>query len=62
MRKIIYLTVALMLPGACAEYRFTINERVVYPPTPPFAEYTIDDSALNECVKQTEFLIVAAKF
>jgi Leucine-rich repeat (LRR) protein len=53
MRKILCLTVALMLPGACADYQFTINERVVYTPAPPFADYTIDDGALNECVKQT---------
>ena len=53
MRKIICLTAALLLPGACAEYQFTINERVVYIPAPLFTDYTIDDSALNECVKQT---------
>jgi Leucine-rich repeat (LRR) protein len=53
MHKMIYVTTALMLLGACADYQFTINERVVYTPEPPFADYNIDDSALHECVKQT---------
>jgi internalin A len=53
MRKMILLTTALLLLGACADYQFTINDRVVYTPEPPFAEYNIDDSALSECIKQT---------
>jgi Leucine-rich repeat (LRR) protein len=48
-----FMTTALMLLGACAEYQFTVNDRVVYTPEPLFAEYTIDDGALSECVKQT---------
>jgi hypothetical protein len=53
MRKIIILATALMLLGACADYQFTVNERVVYTPAPLFADYDIEDRALYECVKQT---------
>jgi Leucine-rich repeat (LRR) protein len=53
MQKMSLLTTALMLLGGCADYQFTINDQVVYTPAPLFAEYTIEDSALNECVKQS---------
>jgi hypothetical protein len=38
--------------AACADYQFTVNERVVYSPEPLFAEFDITDKALRDCVKQ----------
>lgn len=53
MRKMILLTTVLVLLSACADYQFTINDRVVYTPEPLLSDFSIDDSALNECIKQT---------
>ena len=48
--------VALMLAlaaGGCADYEFTVNDKVVYTPLPLFNDYSIADSALLNCVSQT---------
>lgn len=42
----------------CESYDVTVNDRLVYTPKPLFSDYTIDDSALSECVDQA---IVDAK-
>jgi Leucine-rich repeat (LRR) protein len=51
MRTITALALVLAL-GSCADYTFTVNERVVYTPAPLFSDYEISDAALAECVEQ----------
>ena len=51
MRHITILAMAALL-GGCADYSFTVNERVVYTPEPLFSGYSIADPALSECVAQ----------
>jgi len=36
----------------CADYQFTVNDRVVYTPAQLFVDYDIGDAALLNCVKQ----------
>lgn len=36
--------------GGCADYRFAVNDRVVYNPDPLFTDYQIPDAALERCV------------
>lgn len=43
---------ACCLLSACADYQFTVNERVIYTPAPLFSGYDIADNALRECVRQ----------
>ena len=50
MRRI-GITLLLCLAG-CADYRFTVNDKVVYTPVPLFTDYTLADVALEECVRQ----------
>lgn len=52
MRYFQLFTLVAVLLSACADYQFTINEKVVYTPAPLFAEYEISDAALRECVTQ----------
>ncbi len=35
--------IALTL-GACADYRYTVNEKTVYSPDPLFTDYSIEDT------------------
>lgn len=51
MRHITTLALAALLAG-CADYSFTVNERVVYTPAPLFSDYSIADTSLAECVAQ----------
>lgn len=51
MRTTSTLLLALIL-GGCADYQFTVNERVVYTPAPLFSDYEIPDRALADCVAQ----------
>jgi hypothetical protein len=53
MRKTSCIVAVLALLSACAEYQFTVNERVVYSPAPLFTDYTIEDASLEKCIKQT---------
>lgn len=46
------LYIALLMLSACADYQFTINDRVVYSPEPVFKDYVIGDSALRDCISQ----------
>jgi Leucine-rich repeat (LRR) protein len=52
--SITYAGLALfgIILGGCADYRFEINDRLVYSPTPLFGDFSIKDQALNDCVKQ----------
>ena len=38
--------------AGCESYDVTVNERLVYTPTPLFRDYTIEDAALSDCVEQ----------
>ncbi len=40
----------LITVSGCADYKFTVNDRVVYTPAPLFSDYEIPDEALRECV------------
>ncbi len=68
LTKLTKLLTALTLTGiflsGCADYRFEINDRLVYSPTPLFSDFLIRDKALNNCVKQhinTEGFTAAAQ-
>ena len=52
MRQLTHYALLAILLSACADYQFTVNERVVYTPAPLYADYEIVDEALRECVKQ----------
>jgi len=42
----------LLLPGACSNYDFTVNERVVYTPDPLFTDFEVPDQPLKECIRR----------
>ncbi len=46
------LTITTLL-AACADYRYTFNERVVYEPPPLLRDAAVDDPALATCLLQT---------
>ena len=46
------LVVAGLMFVACADYRFTVNDRVLYTPDTVFTGYDIYDAGLAACVKQ----------
>ncbi len=52
MKKLAALSVIALLLGACENYDFTVNERVVYTPKPLFAGYEVSDKALSQCLEQ----------
>jgi len=43
---------ACLLLAACADYRFTVNDKVLYTPDTLFSGYDIVDTGLRACVKQ----------
>ncbi len=47
----LFASLLLVVVCGCADYQFTVNERVVYTPAPLFADYEIPDPALRGCVK-----------
>ncbi len=53
LRTVIGFTLLAMLVSACAGYRFTVNDKVLYNPEPPFDSYSIADENLRDCVHQT---------
>jgi Leucine-rich repeat (LRR) protein len=50
--KISFLGLTLLVLGACESYDFSVNEKRVYTPKPLFTDYSIEDPALQACVKQ----------
>lgn len=44
---------ALLLVGACADYEFSVNDKLVYTPLPLFSDYLLPDTSLQGCVRQT---------
>lgn len=47
-----FVVSAFFLLCACQGYDFTVNEKVVYTPTPLFHDYTTPDPGLNSCLEQ----------
>ncbi|MEE4661592.1 MAG: hypothetical protein V2J89_14065 [Halieaceae bacterium] len=43
---------ACAMTGGCADYQFTVNEKVLYRPAPLFVDYQIADAALLQCINQ----------
>lgn len=43
----------LLALSACSSYQVSVNDNLVYTPLPLFDEYTLNDSALENCVRQT---------
>jgi len=52
----------LLLLGACGNYDFTINNRVVYTPDPLFTDFDIPDPGLRKCVEEAinDYRVTAA--
>jgi hypothetical protein len=50
--RIIICTTAGILLNACADYSFSVNERIVYNPDPLFTDYQIPDPGLQRCVRR----------
>jgi Leucine-rich repeat (LRR) protein len=46
-------TLLTVLLSACTDYRFTVNEKVLYIPEQPFNADSIADESLRDCVQQT---------
>ncbi len=46
------LVLCIATLAACADYSFTVNERVVYRPAPVFTDYSLPDDNLAACVRQ----------
>ena len=46
------LVLILGLAAGCADYRFTVNDRVIYTPAPLFTDYAVADAALADCLAQ----------
>jgi hypothetical protein len=44
---------ALLLLAGCADYEFTVNDKLVYTPLPLFNDFALSDPALHTCVSQT---------
>lgn len=51
-RLLLGLTMGLAL-GACQQYDFSVNERVVYSPRPLLTDFRIPDPSLRDCVERT---------
>jgi Leucine-rich repeat (LRR) protein len=41
-----------VLGAGCQGYSYTLNQRALFEPPPLFADYSIDDRALSDCVQQ----------
>ena len=52
MPRLSFLLLAALAVCGCADYRFTVNERVVYNPAPLFSAFDIPDPALRDCIRQ----------
>jgi Leucine-rich repeat (LRR) protein len=52
MSRTLIILLTGFLISACADYRYTINDNVVYTPDPLFADYELADAGLERCVQQ----------
>jgi Leucine-rich repeat (LRR) protein len=50
--KLLLSVFAGLLLSACADYRFSINDKVLYTPDTLFSDYAIVDDGLRACVEQ----------
>lgn len=46
------VSLLLLLLGACGNYDFSINDRVVYTPRPLFTDFDIPDPGLRKCIQE----------
>ena len=46
-----FMLAAATLSG-CADYKFTVNDQVVYNPAPLFKDFDVPDAPLRDCLKQ----------
>ncbi len=51
LRIALAATLAALL-GACENYDFTVNDKVVYTPKPLFDDFEVADAALRACLEQ----------
>ena len=53
-KRLVYILCipAMMSLGACQDYDFKVNDRVVYSPA-LYRDYTTPDQGLRECLQQT---------
>jgi hypothetical protein len=49
----VFPLLAILLVTACADYEFSVNDRLVYTPLPLFSDYALPDAGLHDCVSQT---------
>ena len=47
-----FLAPALLLLSACQGYDVTVNDKVVYAPTPLFTDFVAPDPGLNHCLER----------
>ena len=52
MRKFFMLS-TILLVVSCSGYQLTFNERVIYAPATIYTAYSVQDSALYNCLSQT---------
>lgn len=54
LRRLVYCFVGsvFFVLGACQNYDFTVNDKIVYAPKALFRDYTTPDSGLNDCLQQ----------
>lgn len=57
-----FTSLLLLLLGACGNYDFSINDRLVYTPRPLFTDFDIPDPGLRKCVEKAidDNLVTAA--
>lgn len=53
MKKPLLILFSLLLLSACGQYSFSVNENLVYSPPLLFADFQVEDIALQDCIKQT---------
>ena len=53
MKKILYAALLLALTSACDRYVVTLNDTPVHEPPKLFANYSVTDPALGECIFHT---------
>ena len=51
--RIFSLLALILALGGCADYEFSVNDKLVYTPLPLFSDFSLADPALQTCVSQT---------
>jgi Leucine-rich repeat (LRR) protein len=47
-----FIGLTFLLLGACQDYDFKVNDKIVYAPTPLFRDYNTPDPGLKSCLEQ----------